>query len=92
MKLYYKNNRERRLIGNYKKAEGAMKAISRFCKNRNYKIPYTRCWVKERVAYFVVGSHTEFFELEPVFGCIECGKFHNYNFFDDVCECGAGLK
>lgn len=41
-----------------------------FCNKHRYKIPYTRCWNDELdgrpVTFIDVGSHTEFFILDPV--------------------------
>ena len=65
MILYFENSKgERREIGKPNNCEESWEIISNFCKERNYKIPYTRMWTEENLTYYDVGSHTEQFVLE----------------------------
>ncbi len=43
----------------------ARTVIASFCAERNFKIYYTRIWTKDGATVFDVGSHTEFFRLQP---------------------------
>lgn len=64
MKLVFMNSSgKERFIANVNKKEEAMSEIKNFCYEHEFKIPYTRCWEKDGVTTFDVGSHTEFFKL-----------------------------
>jgi hypothetical protein len=62
-KLYFENSYgQRRLIGEPQNDNEAYKMISDFCKERNFKIYYTRMWsTPNGEKWYDVGSHTEFF-------------------------------
>lgn len=66
MKLYFENSRgERRIIAEPKTKEAAMREISKFCDERNFKIYYIRSWRDEDgLKVFDVGSWSERFLLE----------------------------
>lgn len=65
MKLIFRNSQGiERVIAFVDTEEEAMKEIHKFCNNRNFKIYYTRTWVKDNRKWFDVGSHTEFFIIE----------------------------
>ena len=65
MVLYFDNGRsERREIGHPKDEKEALKTIKQFCRERNFKIYYTRTWEKNNTVYYDVGSHAEFFMLD----------------------------
>lgn len=67
MKVYFKNSSgQERLIGEADNDKQAMKVIRGFCSERDFEIPYVRCWEepeKNRVIVDV-SSHTEFFIIE----------------------------
>lgn len=78
MQLFFKNSqgqmREIAKLDDYSLTSGelfgaAMAEIEAFCKERNFKIHYTRMWNAEKdgkeMTAFDVGSHTEFFYLDP---------------------------
>lgn len=66
MKLIFENTeRKRRKIADKVIDEGqAILLIKKFCKERNYKIPYIRMIDGGNYKQFDVGSWTEFFYLE----------------------------
>lgn len=66
MTLYFENSKgEKRIIAKPKTKEAAMREISKFCDDRNFKIYYVRSWRDEDgLKVFDVGSHTEFFYLD----------------------------
>ena len=63
MKLYFENSYgERKLIGKPKTSAKSWKMIFKYCKRRNYQIPYVRTWTTpEGERWYDVGSHTQFF-------------------------------
>ena len=65
MKLYFENSMgKRRIIAEPQTDDEAWKEISRFCKDRGFKIYYVREWNAEDGAKaYDIGSHTEFFYL-----------------------------
>ena len=70
--LYFENSRgERRSIGTYDGDSGpaeswAILEMQRFCSERKFSIPYLRCWnTPEDETCYDVGSHTEFFYVQP---------------------------
>lgn len=66
MNLIFKNSyREERVIAEIENATEAFDEINKFCKERNYKIPYTRCWEEDNRIFLDVGSWSEFFIVEP---------------------------
>lgn len=73
MTLYFKdrfgNLREVAPISEPDACKEVGAAIHRFCKERDYTIPYTRIWNEphedESATWFDVGSHTEFFIVKP---------------------------
>lgn len=77
MILYFKNShgimREIAKLDDYctdgEILTAAFAEIDAFCKERNFKTYYTRIWNEERdgkmMTKFDVGSHTEFFYLDP---------------------------
>lgn len=65
MKLYFQNrNGKERLIAEVKDGDDAYMKIKEFCNERGFKIYYTRCWKRDNVVVYDVGSHTEFFLLK----------------------------
>lgn len=66
MKLYFENSRgQRRIIAEPQTEDEAWKEVSKFCKDRNFKIPYIREWRDtEGLKWYDVGSHSEFFMLD----------------------------
>lgn len=48
----------------------AMTSIQKFCEEWNFRVHYTRIWDEDGRTVFDVGSHTEFFLLEPGVGSI----------------------
>lgn len=78
MQLFFKNSqgqmREIVKLDDYNLTNGelfnaAMSEIEAFCSERNFKIHYTRLWNTKQndsdMTVFDVGSHTEFFYLDP---------------------------
>lgn len=66
MKLVFQNSMgNERKIADVEDKDEAMRKIKKFCLERDFKIMYTRCWEKDGVTTFDVGSHTEFFKLYP---------------------------
>lgn len=65
MKLYFENSHgERRIIAEPETEEEAYKEMSKFCKDRNFKIYYIRNWMtSDGLKKFDVGSWSEFFYL-----------------------------
>ena len=65
MRLYFANRfDERRLIGEPKTKQQAMKIITDFCKAHDYSFIYVRTWEDDDGAtVYDVGSHSEFFYL-----------------------------
>ena len=64
MKLLFKNSMGKKImIANVENEREAMKEINRFCAERDFTIPYYRCWgsLDEDGISVDVGSHTEFF-------------------------------
>ena len=63
MKLYFKNSYgKERVIAEVQNEQEAMKEINKFCKERNFKIYYTRSWMRnQNEKIYDVGSHSEFF-------------------------------
>lgn len=67
MKLYFKNSVGKELlIANVEDEEEAMFEIKKFCEERDYRIPYYRCWgsINDDGIWYDVGSHIEFFILK----------------------------
>lgn len=72
-KLYFRDSRnQRRQIAAFECEEAealnhAHKTIHAFCEERNFRIYYSRIWNDPEYirTIFDVGSHTEFFHLEP---------------------------
>lgn len=54
-----------RMIAEIGDDEEPMKYIQEFCDERNFKIPYVRCWgsLEDDGVWYDVGSHVEFFVL-----------------------------
>lgn len=77
MTLYFKNSYGKmRKIATIKEGktvqeslDAAFAEINKFCRDRNFAIYYVRRWNTEvdgqNISCFDVGSHTEFFYLEP---------------------------
>ena len=66
MTLIFQNSaKEERIIAEVETVTKAFEEINKFCEERNYKIPYTRAWEVQGRMHIDVGSHTEFFILEP---------------------------
>lgn len=71
--LFFENSRGgRRELGVYKDftdekelLREVNKAIHDFCTDRDFQIHYTRLWNSDGETVFDVGSHTEFFYLNP---------------------------
>ena len=66
MKLYFKNSSGKELlIANVEDEEEAMCKIKKFCEERDYNIPYWRCWgsIDGDGIYYDVGSWSENFVL-----------------------------
>ena len=65
MKLYFENSYgERRVIAAPSTEENALEIIHAFCKERNFKIYYTRSWINDNgEKVYDVGSWSEFFYL-----------------------------
>ena len=65
MRLYFANRfDERRLIGEPKTKQQAMKMIADFCKAHDYSFMYVRTWEDDDGAtVYDVGNHSEFFYL-----------------------------
>lgn len=63
MKLYFEDSfQQRRLIGEPETSKESWEIISKFCKDRNFKIHYVRKWTTpEGENMYDVGSHSEFF-------------------------------
>lgn len=70
-KLYFRDSRDRRReIGCFESTEAdaltrAYERIHAFCDERGFRIYYSRRWNTPDYSIFDVGSHTEFFHLEP---------------------------
>ena len=67
MKLYFQNSKgEERLISDVDSEDEAMKRIKKFCRERDFAIPYWRNWgaLDDSGITYDVGSHTEFFKLK----------------------------
>lgn len=67
MNLIFQNSqKEERVIAKVNSDEEAYCEIEKFCTERDYKIPYSRCWnsIEGNRTFYDVGSHTEFFILE----------------------------
>lgn len=64
--LYYENaDGQRTVVGNASTIEEAMKQISKYLKERNFKSYYIRYWMKrDGETVFDFGSHVEFFILK----------------------------
>lgn len=52
--LYY-------LISEERTKEEAWKDINTYLKNHKYKIPYVRIWEENKMQWYDIGSHSEFF-------------------------------
>lgn len=52
-----------RIVGLAENFKEANQIISKFCEDRNYRIPYVRDWVEGRRLVKDVGSHVEFFYI-----------------------------
>lgn len=68
MNVYFKNSRGNEiLIDTVDNEKQAMKSINNFCRERGFKIYYTRSWQdgdnKDRTI-LDVGSHSEFFIID----------------------------
>ena len=63
MKLYFQNSYgEERVIAEVQNEQEAYKEIKKFCEERNFKIYYTRSWMRnQNEKVYDVGSHSEFF-------------------------------
>lgn len=71
MILYFKNSAgSKSIVSEPRTEKRALRDIRKFCKERNYEIPYIRFWDKSdgtlTTRTYDVGSHTEFFILEGV--------------------------
>lgn len=66
MKLYFENSMgKKRLIAEPKTEQEAMQVIKEFCKERDFKIYYTRAWkTPDGFMKYDVGSWSEFFILD----------------------------
>lgn len=64
MKLTFKNSRGERVIGNPKDEKEAMKMMTDFCEEHNFKVYYIRKWAVGNRRQYDVGSWTDFFYLE----------------------------
>lgn len=70
MNLYFCDKRDQmRLIATVSDENEAWKKIDEFCSERGFVIHYVRSWKEPRdgklMTKYDVGSHTEFFYLEP---------------------------
>lgn len=66
MKLYFKNSSGKELlIANVEDEDESMCEIKKFCEERDYKIPYWRCWgdLDKYGITYDVGSWSENFLL-----------------------------
>ena len=63
MKLYFENSYgEERVVAEVKNEQEAMKEINKFLDDHNYKLYYTRTWMRnQNEKVYDVGSHSEFF-------------------------------
>lgn len=52
-----------RIIGFAENFRKANQIISKFCEDRNYRIPYVRYWVEDGRFVQDAGSHVEFFYI-----------------------------
>ena len=52
-----------RIVGFAENFREAHQIISKFCEDRNYRIPYVRDWVENGRLVQDVGSHVEFFYI-----------------------------
>ena len=52
-----------RIIGLAENFKEANQIISKFCEDRNYRIPYVRSWTADGRIVQDVGSHVEFFYI-----------------------------
>lgn len=52
-----------RIVGLAENFKEANQIISKFCEDRNYRIPYVRDWVEGGRLVKDVGSHVEFFYI-----------------------------
>ena len=52
-----------RIVGFAENFREANQIISKFCGDRNYRIPYVRDWVEDGRLVKDVGSHVEFFYI-----------------------------
>lgn len=66
MKLYFQaSNGNERLIAEVENGDEAMKEIKEFCFERNFNIPYVRCWgsLEDDGIWYDCGSWYEYFLL-----------------------------
>ena len=52
-----------RIVGFAENFREANQIISKFCEDRNYRMPYVRAWVADGRLVQDVGSHVEFFYI-----------------------------
>lgn len=64
MKLYFCKTEGVRLIAEVETEDEAWQEINKFCKDRNYTIPYVRTWIAENKKHFDVGCWSQKFILE----------------------------
>lgn len=62
--LFINRDKKEILIANVDNEDDATKAIKDFCCERDFNIPYMRCWQKDNRTFIDVGSHTELFAVE----------------------------
>ena len=67
MKLVFQNSQgHERTIADVKTDDEAYSEIKKFCRERDFRIYYTRVWQdNDGVTVYDVGSHTENFKLYP---------------------------
>lgn len=69
MKVYFSNaNKDERFLATCNDDNQVFEVIKEFCYERDYNIPYFRCWEKDvdgkKRTWYDVGSWSEFFFVE----------------------------
>ena len=66
MNLYFQNYKgtDKLIASDIKNHDEALRAIKRFCNERDFRIRYYRSWTENNETMFDVGSHSEFFKLK----------------------------
>ena len=63
--LFQTSNGSERVIAEVDSQDDVMAEINKFCNERDFSIPYVRCWgsLDDDGIWYDVSSHTEFFRL-----------------------------